>query len=492
MTLAQRTIQSVGWNAAAKGVQTAVSLARMLLLARWLPVELFGIYAGLRVVLTLSATVTDFGLAGAFIHRAPETEDEEQATAVLFTLRLLFVLGWVAIMLLLLPWLTRPGEAAPYAVLVLTMAGLNQAQVAEAVLTRRVQHRQIALVQTAGILLSSGLTLLLAWFYNNIWVLVLSDVAVTAVSIIGYFLWQPVWRVRLSWDKQVVRYFFSFGRRSFAALTLYQLLDRLDDLWVRLALGDLALGFYSRAYTLATYPRQILAMPLGDVAGGTYAALKHDRLRLSQAFFRTNALLVRSSFFMGGLLALIAPELIRLLLTAKWLPMLTAFRLMLIFTLLDPLKLTTASLIGYMGYPERIVRTRLVQLGVLAVGLLLLGPRWNIAGVAVAVDVMLFVGIVLFFWQARQFVDYSVWALFAMPTLALLLGGGLARASLLLPGVLGSDWRTGLLKTAVFTTLYILTLLLTERQQLARMVTQLRAHLRPNRQSPTANFKEPK
>ncbi|MCA9967725.1 MAG: polysaccharide biosynthesis C-terminal domain-containing protein, partial [Anaerolineales bacterium] len=171
------------------------------------------------------------------------------------------------------------------------------------------------------------------------------------------------------------------------------------------------------------------------------------------------------------------PEFIRLVLTEKWLPMLTAFRLMLIFTLLDPLKLTTASLIGYMGYPERIVRTRLAQLVVLGAGLFALGPRWGIAGVAVAVDIMLFVGIALFFWQVREFVDYSVWAMFAMPTLALLLAGGLARAALLLPGVMGSDWRTGLVKTAVFTLTYTVILFLTERQQMTRMITQLRQHL---------------
>lgn len=478
MSLAQRTIHSIGWNAAARGVQTAVNLLRMLLLARWLPVALFGSYAGLRVIIALTVTTTSFGLSGAFIHRAPETEDEEQATAVFFSLRLLFLLAWVIIMLLLLPWLTRPGEAAPYLVLLLAMAGQSQAQVVETILVRRVAHRRIAIVQTAGALISSLVMLLLAWFNSTIWVLVWGDVVVTAVSLIGYFLWQPIWRVRFGWNPQIVRYYLNFGRRGFSAQLLYQLLDRLDDLWVRLTLGDLALGYYSRAYNFATNPRQFLAMPLSDVAGGTYAALKNDRLRLSQAFFRTNALLIRSSFFLGGLLALIAPEFIRLVLTEKWLPMLDAFRLMLIFTLLDPLKLTTASLIGYMGYPERIVRTRFIQLIVLLAGLWTLGPRWNIAGVAVAVDLMLFVGIFLFFWQAREFVDYSVWALFAMPTVSLGLALAAARASLLLPGVLGSDWRTGLVKTAVFTLTYTLTLFLTERQQLTRMITQLRPHLR--------------
>ena len=45
--------------------------------------------------------------------------------------------------------------------------------------------------------------------------------------------------------------------------------------------------------------------------------------------------LIQFAYLLGAvLLALVAPEFIRLALGAKWLPMLTAFRLMLVFTLL--------------------------------------------------------------------------------------------------------------------------------------------------------------
>ncbi|MEM7117714.1 MAG: oligosaccharide flippase family protein [Chloroflexota bacterium] len=474
MSVARRSVVSIGWNAVARIIQTAVIFLRMILLARWLPVELFGVYAGLKVILQLTISLTSFGMTGAFIHRAEETEDEGRAVAVLFTLRLLFIVAWTVIMLLLLPWLTRAGEELPFAVLVLATAVLYQARIAEAILTRRVVHRRLALVQTVSILFSSLVSVGLAWFYNSIWVLVAADLVITAVTVIGYYLWRPVWRIQFRWDKDVIRYYFDFGKRGFAAQTLYQALDRVDDLWVRLFLGDVALGFYSRAYTLATYPRQILAMPVSSVVAGTYAELKYDRLRLSQAFFRTNALLIRTSFFLGGLLALLAPELIRFALTEKWLPMLTAFRLMLIFTLLDPLKQTTASVIGFSGKPEKLAQTRAIQLVILVIGLILLAPRWDIAGVAVAVDVMLVVGIGLFLWQAREFVDFSYWALFAAPTAALAVAILLARGALLLPGILGADWRTGLVKTAVFAPIYLLILYLAEKEEMNRMITQAR------------------
>lgn len=227
-----------------------------------------------------------------------------------------------------------------------------------------------------------------------------------------------------------MRYFLRFGSRVLVAGLLAQALDRVDDLWAGLYLGETLLGFYSRAYQFATYPRKILATPVNAVAGGTYAELKEDRTSLSKAFFRVNALLVRSGFLVAGLLALIAPEFIRLVLGTKWPPMLSAFCLVLVFTLFDSLKGTIADLVRMgVGKPEQVVQARLAQLVVLVLGLFVLGPRLGIAGVALAVDAMLVVGIMFLLWRARAYVDFSLPRLFAVPGLAVCLGTLRTRAA---------------------------------------------------------------
>ncbi len=237
------------------------------------------------------------------------------------------------------------------------------------------------------------------------------------------------------------------------------------------------MGYYSKAYAFATYPRKIIATPVNQVALGAYAELKGDRLRLSQAFFRFNALLVRSGFLLAGLLALIAPEFIRLLLTDKWIPMLDAFRLMLFYTLFDPLKMTISSIFIATGKPERVARVHAIQLLILVVGLVTLGPYFNIAGVALAVNLMLVVGIGLFLWQVREYVDYSLPKLFGIPLLGLGLGIALTHLALQWPGVAGSDWRTGAVKLVVFTLVYGGLLALLERRNLLLLWAMLRRQL---------------
>jgi O-antigen/teichoic acid export membrane protein len=290
-------------------------------------------------------------------------------------------------------------------------------------------------------------------------------------------VWRPVWRPRFLWLRETARYYLRFGSRTMTESALSEALDNLDDIWTGAYLGHNALGLYSRAYAFATYPRRLLAMPVNMVAGGTYAELKHNRQRLSRAFFRTNALLVRTGFLMGGLLALVAPEFVWLALGDKWLPMVPAFRLMVVFALLDPIRTTVSSLFIAAGRPEQVIRVRLVQLAVLVTGLFVLGRVWGITGVAVVVDGVLLIGLIPLLYRARDYVDYSARRLFVAPGLALVVGAGVALAASWAAcdaALCPNDWLTGAIKSIVFTATFAGLLYALERREIMSMLARLR------------------
>ncbi len=460
VSLAQRSIVSISWNIVANIVMLGVGVARAVLLARLLPVETFGLYAWGGAIINLSAVPAFFGLGWAFMYRAPETEDESLAAANYLALQLLLGAGWLCLIigyaLTLAPTPLRP----VLLVLGLATAADQLTQPPRLILARRVVHRRLAFFQIADVVVSSLVAVGLAWRGVALWALLATDIVHLVLILVLFYVWKPVWKPRLAWVKPIIRHFLHFGSRQVLADMLIRALDQLDDLWVGSFLGQTAAGFYSRAYTFATYPRRILATPVNLVAGGAYAELKEDRLRRSQAFFRFNAALVRSGFFLGGWLSLIAPEFIQIVLGDKWLPMLATFRLMLIYTLLDPLKSTVADLLIAVGKPEDVVRTRLLQLLVMISGLFPLGSCWNIEGVAVAVDLMLVTGIISLLLKAKRYVGFSLKRLFAVPTLALVsasamatvLSGWLAATGAI--SILSSDWQTGLVKTMTYYIVY--------------------------------------
>lgn len=468
--LAQRSITSAGWNIVASVANLVVAAARLVLLSRLLAVETFGIYAFATSVIGITVELTNFGMTGAFLHRAQETEDEGQAAAAHFTLKLLLSLAWVSVMVAGTLLLTSGPRRTALLLITATTTGIQLVQTPKLVLTRRVVHRRLALLQVSTTAFAAATAIGLAYGGIELWALLATDVVALALNVVLIYLWRPIWRPRLLWSPSIFRYYFRFGSKNFAAQLLQKGLNEIDDLWAGFFLGDTPLGFYSRAYVSSTYPRQIVATPINQVAAGTYAELKGQRKRLSQAFFRSNALLVRSGFFLGGLFVLVAPEFIRIVLTAKWMPMLDTFRLMLIFALLDPMKQTVADLFVAVGEPERVVRVRLVQFAVLVAGLFALGFLWGILGIALAMDVMLATGIALLLWYAREHVDFSAQRLFLAPTVAFAVAMLAGFLTSLFPGLGDNDWFTGAVKVAVFSGIYALVLFILERDQLLQML----------------------
>lgn len=473
MSLARRTIQSAVWSTAANVTVNAISFVRSIFLARWLAVEVFGIYGYATAILSIVGVVLDFGMSGAFMHRSPETSDEEQTARVHFTLKLIFVIMWTGLMTAGTLLFATGALRTALLWLVVIRGASHLIQTPELILLRRVVLQRLALIRVLYTVTATGAALLLAWYDWGIWTLLAIEMITVVVRAVGLLVWRPVWRPRVAWSAPVVRYFLRFGSRGMLADGLSMTIDRVDDLWTGAFLGKVALGYYTRAYAFATYPRMAITSSIGGVINGVYAELKGDRLRLSQAFFRANALSVRISFFGAGLIALVAPEFIRIALGSKWLPMLLAFRLMLLFTILDPIKNTIASLFVAVGHPGRLVQARAVQLLVLVMGLFTLGPLLGLAGVALAVDFMLLTGIGVLLWNARAHVDFSLLRISAIPTAGLILGMGAARVAIAGFEPLGlpfSDWTTGAAKSLIFTAVYSAIHLVYERQRIQEMV----------------------
>jgi O-antigen/teichoic acid export membrane protein len=477
--LARRSISSAKWNALASVVLVIVGFIQTTILARLLPVDIFGVYAAANAVVDLTTGFASFGMASSFLFRSEVNQDIERSAAVHFTLKLILTGIWTAVMLLGIALLVDPAQSdlrTAFLVLTLCNAALHLNQTPRLILNRQVTHQRLAIMQIVDVILTTIVTVALALNGATLWALLASNIISVLTSMFILYVWRPVWRPRLLWYPEGMRFFLSYGAANLGIRMMTDWLDRLDDTWTGTFLGKTALGFYSKAYGFAKYPSIILASTIDSVSAGTYAELMGDRPRLSQAFYQANALLVRSGFLLAGLISLIAPEFIVIVIGERWLPMMDAFRLMLVFTLFDPMKRTIANLFTGIGKPRVVVQTRFMQLIVMGIGLFGLGPLWGIAGVALAVDLMLVVGMAYALWRAKEFVDYSLRAMLLVPGAGLVVG--LLTSNLLL-GITNpvSPWLSALMKIVVFTASYAAVLWVFERRELTRTYRLLKKYL---------------
>jgi len=472
-SLTQRSLSSTGWNLGASLVTVGILFFRAVILARMLEISTFGVYALAFAVVKLTSVIAEFGLGEAFLHRAPETEDENCAAAVHLGLTVLLTSLWAAMLILSTVLISRPPLRTALVVLTVSVAVLQIARTPTLVLVRRVRHRRLAVIDLVTAVSTTAIAVLLASRGAQLWALLATDIVTAVVAITALYLWRPPWRARLAWIPGVVRYYVGFGGRSFLAGMLSQILERIDTLWTGLFLGTTALGFYSRAFAFATYPRRFVAHPILGVVAGIYAELKGDAVRLSTAFGQVNALLLRLGFGVAGLLAVVSPELVYLLLGDRWMPMVSPLRLLLIFAVAAPIERSLAHLFVAVGRPGYVVRARVVQLAIVGVGLFVLGSRWGVVGVAATMSGAVLVPICLLLRWARDHVEFSLATLVAPPLIALVTATGAALAVLNRAQRFDDTLLTLGLVTLAFVPVYLGVLLVLERRRLPGLAQTL-------------------
>ncbi len=467
--VAARAVQGSLFNVGASLITATSGFARSVLLARLLAPEQFGVMTLALFFLSLVTQAQRLGFNRAFIHRQDDSPDN---LATFATLRIgltgvavLLALAGAPILGHLYP--DHPGLAPVLAVLALLEVARAFNGVAETLLTRALQFRRLAAINVASSLTMTVVAPLVALAGGGIWALVAEQATGVLVRTAGLWLYRRPWRPRFGLNRDLARWYFRFGTFVFANTNLTFLLDRFDDFWTGTYLGATALGFYSRAYEFARYPRRVVSKPIVQVFFPVFAQLQGDPLRLSKAFYRVCSLIVRIGFLAFGTFALVAPEFIRTFLGRKWLPMAVTFQLMLIYTLLDPLTSVCANLLSALGQPQLITRIQFIRMVIFVPAVVVFAYFYGINGVAVAVDLALVVGIGLFLGQARRYVDFSLWRMFFTPTLSLGLGSAVALA-LNASIVWSNDWVALVGKGTLLGLVYVILSLLLEKQEYLR------------------------
>ncbi|HUG86089.1 MAG TPA: oligosaccharide flippase family protein [Euzebya sp.] len=465
----RRTVSSLTYTGAGSLVRVAALGVRSVVLARLLPISVFGVYAGTRVVIELVVGASELGLNAAMTADHEHTRDERRVAQTHLLLRTVITAAWAAVGLLVAVAATDGDRRTSALVLIGTFATTALLSTFTALLGRRVVHRRLALL---GLLTDVGSTVVavgLAVTGAGLWALLSVHVVEAVLGVLLLVVHRPVWRPSLRWHPAVGRHLLRFGVRAGLANLLTTLLAKIDDLFVATALGTTQLGLYNRAYTFASYPRKIAGGPVDSVSLGALAAAADRRAR-TEVFTLLLGLLVRAGFLLAGLLAVAAPELIRVLIGERWLPMLAAFQLMLVYAMFDPLKTVLGHVLIAGGEPGRLVRARSIQLAALLVGLGVLGWQ-GIAGVAVAVNLMAVAGTLLLLREARRHVDVDVRGIFGAPAIAF--SGGIG-AAVAVRSVLTGTWPVLAGTSAVFGLVFAGTLAVLERDRALRLLAEVR------------------
>lgn len=384
--LTNRALGGMLWTFSGTGVQALVQLVVLMALGRLLTPAEFGLMGAAVVVIALSQIVSQVGVGPAIVQRR-DLNELHVRTAFTISGALGFVLGAAV-------WLGAPALAAFYRIpelepvfrgiaFLFPIDGLNT--VGQSLLSRQLRFRLYVTLEFASYFLGYAcIGVLLAWQGYGVWALVAANLSqVTLRTLTMYVATRHA--IRPSFNLQATRDLLSFGFGHSLAQVALVLSQQGDNLVVGRWLGPAALGVYGRAYNLMVMPSIVFGKIVNRVLFPVMAQVQDERDRLAGAYERCLAIVGLISLPVSACLWVVAPEFIPVLLGPQWLAVVLPFRLFtcgLFFRMSSKVSDACTKAAGA-------VYSRALIQGVYAVLVLvgaLLGQRWGIGGVAVAVS----------------------------------------------------------------------------------------------------------
>jgi O-antigen/teichoic acid export membrane protein len=313
----------------------------------------------------------------------------------------------------------------------------------------------------------------------------LVDAAVPVV-VTGAGAWLVVgWRPTLTWDRAVAEDIRAFALTLWSSSLLGKIIWQFDDWLVGTVRGPEALGYYSKAFTLANMPMDMFAGVIGGIALSMYAQSRATgREVLKRAYEMTTWLLVRIIALSSIVMLSAAEEIVAIMLGPKWHPVPLLLRLMFLYVLGRPLFQNNAQLLLAVRHEGQFRTSLIVQ----AVILIVLGPPavylWGAVGVSVAVSVMQIAGFVVSQVYVSRHLELRSLRLYLLPVVMMavlsptlyLLGEGVGH------GIIVTLALKSLLALAVFAGVTYLF----ERDRIGGVIDLVLANIRQRQRPPAA------
>jgi lipopolysaccharide exporter len=225
---------------------------------------------------------------------------------------------------------------------------------------------------------------LAALILKNMWALVFGHLAGNLAGVVASYLMHP-YRPRINLDLAKIKELSGFGKWVFAYSILYFVITQGDDFFVGKVLGILALGFYQMAYKIANIPATEITNVISKVIFPAYAKMQVDIPRLRESFVRVVQFIAFISFPIAGLIFVLAPDFTKLFLGDKWMPMVQAMKVLVLWGLVRSLGTTTGTLLVSIDKPAIVTKLHFATLILLSGLIYPLSVKWGILGTSMAV-----------------------------------------------------------------------------------------------------------
>jgi O-antigen/teichoic acid export membrane protein len=276
-------------------------MIRSLIMTRLLFPEVYGLMTLVWAVLFGLQMFADTGITATII-RDPRGDEPDFLNTAFSTNVLRGLLLWVVSCLLAHPLAAIYGQPSLAQLLPATgLTALVHGFVSTSIYVRRrhMDFKRLTILSLAVEVITFVVVVTWAWFFRNVWAMVVSAVVGEMFQVAASHLYLPGIRNRFRWDKSALATFMAFGKWIYLSSVVYFLSTQSDRFLLGKYLNMALLGVYGTATVLSGAVQTVVLKINSDVLYPVYSrVLTGGAERLRRAVLRTR--------LVGGL-AMIVP-----------------------------------------------------------------------------------------------------------------------------------------------------------------------------------------
>jgi len=384
-TLSQRVVKGGFLVFFLRIVNQGFSLIRLIILARILSPNDFGLMGIALLTMSILETFTQTGFQAALIQKKEDIKSYLDSAWTVLILRgfvlfviLYFIAPYAAV------FFNTP-EAKPI-IRVIGFSILFQAftNIGITYFKKELEFNKEFIYQFTGTLADFVVAVSAVLILKNVWALVFGLLAGNITRCFVSYLIHP-YRPRLYFTLEKVKELFGFGKWILGTSIITFLFNQGDDAFLGKVLGVTFLGFYQMAYRIGQLPATEFAKVISQVTFPAYSKLQDNFFKLKEGFLKTlNITVIFMTPLTGGIFIL-APDFTQIFLTEKWMPIIPALRILVIAGMIRALLTTGGALFQGKGVPMIDYKMNLIRLLTMIITIYPLTLFFGMSGVALAV-----------------------------------------------------------------------------------------------------------
>ncbi|WP_288397487.1 MOP flippase family protein [uncultured Acinetobacter sp.] len=313
-------LNNTKWVALAQVIKVLCQITNLVVLARLIPPNEYGLMAMAGVVVTLGFLFRDMGTSAAIIQKKELTNELKNAV---FWLNL--VIGIILMIIILLSsnyvsiYFNQPKLTNILILLSFTFPIVSIAAPHLALLERDFQFKKVAIIESMSGLVATFLAIIAAYNNFGVYSLVVQSLLNAFLSsffIIRFSNWSPELR-GYKFIKEI-KAIFSFSK-NLVAFNFVNYFYRNSDKWI---LGKMVsasiLGSYDLAYKIMLFPLQTLTFVIGRALFPLLSNLQDNKTKFREIFINTSVLIALLCFPLMVCLMVLKKQFIEIVFGQQW------------------------------------------------------------------------------------------------------------------------------------------------------------------------------